>query len=366
MGYPILGSRGYLSGFATVAVTGDLTVAGRTTSAGFSSSVAGSSAATAYGWTSGVHASGPGTGFIHETSRMGAVYNASDKAYWGGTNHNYQATSIVGGVTVTGAYSALAGISLSVDGDATTPAINWSSDTNVGMFRDSADNIRISANGGAVHAFSAAASAALGAFTASNGATITGGRTVSAGFSSSIDGDATTPAYNWSGDTDNGMYRSGTNEVSIAAIGQTKHAFVSGGSVAVGPFIAQNPTTFNDDVTMGSGKKLILDASTSTTSCPLQFGGDPNTGLSYVAADQMSIVAAGGAPLGVQSGAANATTLNVSSNIVNQGALYMREMSAPSGLADYAIIYAVVDGGSKTDLTSIFQTGAAQPITQEP
>ena len=46
------------------------------------------------------------------------------------------------------------------------------------------------------------------------GGTITGdvtitGRTTSAGFTSSIAGTGTLPAYNWSADTNNGLYYSG-------------------------------------------------------------------------------------------------------------------------------------------------------------
>lgn len=48
------------------------------------------------------------------------------------------------------------------------------------------------------------------------------------------------------------------------------------------------------DVAVASGKKIILDPSTSLTSCPMQFGSDPNTGLSQPSgADTLAIVAGG-------------------------------------------------------------------------
>lgn len=57
MGYPFFGGRGgYLSGFGaleatSLTTTGDATVGGRTTSAGFTSSIAGTAGVPAYNWS---------------------------------------------------------------------------------------------------------------------------------------------------------------------------------------------------------------------------------------------------------------------------------------------------------------------------
>lgn len=123
------------------------------------------------------------------------------------------------------------------------------------------------------------------------GAITAGGRTTSAGFSSSIAGDATTPAFNKSDDT--------------------------------------------------------------------------NTGIYFAGADAVSVATGGGAPLNVVSGGANISSFTATSSIVNLGPLYLREMAAPAGLTDYAVLYGVVDGGSKTDLDVIFQTGVAIKIAEE-
>lgn len=114
-------------------------------------------------------------------------------------------------------------------------------------------------------------------------------------------------------------------------------------------------------IQMNSGAKLILDPSNSATDCPLQFGTDANTGLRWNSADNMSFIVGGSENLIVVGAGINAT------QIINTGALYQREMTIPAASTDYAAIYAVVDGGSKTDLMVRFQTGAAQgPVAQEP
>lgn len=213
-----------------------------------------------------------------------------------------------------------------------------------------------------VRGFSAVTAASI----TTTGNVTVGGRTTSAGFSSSIDGDATTPAVNWSSDTNSGLFRQGADNIRLAVNGTAQVDLATSQATCLNHF-QNNGTLFQvGNISMSSGAKVILDASSDQSNCPLQFNGDPNTGLIRIAADQIGVVAAGGTPLSAQNGAANASTFNVSGGIVNQGFLYMHEMAAPGALADYAVIYAVVDGGSKTDLVALFQTGAAQTITQEP
>ena len=53
------------------------------------------------------------------------------------------------------------------------------------------------------------------------------------------------------------------------------------------------PIKSNGNLTMGSGAKLKIDNSNSTTDCPLQINGDPNTGLTAIAADIIGNVAGG-------------------------------------------------------------------------
>lgn len=172
-------------------------------------------------------------------------------------------------------------------------------------------------------------------------------------------------------------------------------------------------------VKMGSGAKLILDASTSLTDCPLQWDGDPDSGLSYGAANNWKLVAnqtiratlfgSGLAVVGTISGDGNITagtaglfgwsgdadtylerntadtirhvvggsaqltvdTTNVSAaqlvaspiiaaSVNLQGpVLYLSETTEPSALANYSILFSL-DVGGKTQLTA--KQGAAGTV----
>ena len=115
----------------------------------------------------------------------------------------------------------------------------------------------------------------------------------------------------------------------------------------------------NGDITMGSGAVIKLDPSTSLTSCALQFNGDPNTGLRYGAADNFTLLSGGNF---IQS-IATQITLWVQANA--RGGIGFVEQAAPTLVADTGIMYASVDGGSKTDLNVLFQSGAAIKVTEE-
>lgn len=70
---------------------------------GFRSSIAGSlGTEAAYGWTASVDASGPKSGLIHEGNRVGMIYNALDRAYWGVVNHNYVGATFADSISVSG------------------------------------------------------------------------------------------------------------------------------------------------------------------------------------------------------------------------------------------------------------------------
>lgn len=69
---------------------------------GFRSTIAGTLGNAAYGWTSQVHSSGPGTGLFHETNRLGLQFDSLDKAYWGVVNHNYVGTTFASTIAVSG------------------------------------------------------------------------------------------------------------------------------------------------------------------------------------------------------------------------------------------------------------------------
>jgi hypothetical protein len=54
-------------------------------------------------------------------------------------------------------------------------------------------------------------------------------------------------------------------------------------------------TTHSDDISMGAGAQVLLDASNSLTECPLAFVGDVNSGLRRIGADNPGLVANGSA-----------------------------------------------------------------------
>lgn len=132
------------------------------------------------------------------------------------------------------------------------------------------------------------------------------------------------------------------------------------------------------DLTMGVGRAVVLDNSGAVADAPLQFAGDPDTGLLWDSANNFRATANGGtvhswsAAASVALGgftAANGVIIQAGNNLVFGGSGYieMNEMAAPAApAADKVRIYGVVDGGSKTDFAAIFQTGAAQVFAQEP
>lgn len=116
-------------------------------------------------------------------------------------------------------------------------------------------------------------------------------------------------------------------------------------------------TTFNGNVTMGPGTKLILDTSTSATDCPLQFAGDPNTGIRYSSADIWQTIGGGGVS------STHSSAFVTVTGIIGDW-YYYNEVTAPSPIANKAILYGL-DVAAKTQLTVLFPTGAAEQIAIE-
>lgn len=92
-----------------------------------------------------------------------------------------------------------------------------------------------------------------------SGAVTVGGRTTSAGFSSSIDGDATTPAYNWSGDTNIGVFRVAADQLRIA-VGGTAQIDLSTSAVTSLNHLQNNGTLFQvgGNISMTAGMNIVI------------------------------------------------------------------------------------------------------------
>lgn len=184
----------------------------------------------------------------------------------------------------------------------------------------------------------------------------------------------------------NGWYMDSANDDHrLAANGALIFVGSGVGVVAIATFTANNGMTVDGgDLTMATGRAIVLWAGTAAD-CSWQWPGDPNTGAYYASADRYELAANGGDTMSIRNQLAisylghNVNTLSgVSGSQINIGSghnivfagdgyIEMEEMVAPGApAADRVRIYAVVDGGAKTDLAATFQSGAAQVFAQEP
>lgn len=109
-----------------------------------------------------------------------------------------------------------------------------------------------------------------------------------------------------------------------------------------------------------SGCRIILDGSTTLAATPpLTYGGDLDTGHYRSAAN--TVATSGN---GAQSSNTTPSQFNLPGNVAIGSAIYIPEGSAPGAIANYAAVYAI-DVASKTQLTVLFPTGAAQQVKIE-
>lgn len=145
-----------------------------------------------------------------------------------------------------------------LDGTVTNPGLFFNSDTNSGLYRIGADNIGVSLNG--------VKQIDIG--------------TSSITFTNEIlgqDGTVTNPAYSFSGDTDTGMYRGGSGEISFASNGTVKLVVNSGGVTSI------NGQLFFADGTV-TNPGLCL-----TTDTDVGFYKNASNTLGFVAGGAMSV-----------------------------------------------------------------------------
>ena len=119
-----------------------------------------------------------------------------------------------------------------------------------------------------------------------------------------------------------------------------------------------------------SGPAFLNEAATNTNPTLVPNRADPDTGLGWQAADDIALIVGGSQVI-----RADATNLTFYRNIQSSpsinihmrgGYLEMEEMAAPgAGAANTVRVYAVVDGGSLTDLAAVFQDGTVDIFAQE-
>jgi hypothetical protein len=176
-------------------------------------------------------------------------------------------------------------------------------------------------------------------------------------------GTATSPGFAFKESPTYGLFNEPAGSRLAVSAGNSEAAYWGNASNHVYKHTSfASTTTFDGDLTMQAGRAVCLDASTSTSDCPLQKTGDPNTGLTFPGADQMNAIVGGVARF--QLGGATADVLMTGTNKVTY--LMFGEVGAPSNPpADHAYVYAVVDGGTLTDLAAKFQDGTVAIFAQE-
>lgn len=148
------------------------------------------------------------------------------------------------------------------------------------------------------------------------------------------------------------------------------------GDVSVGDdVLATDDAVITDAITAtngritGAGFTSSIAGTGSLPSYNWNVGGDTDNGMYYSGAANRWELAAGAADVwSVRTALALAyVPFQAASTAQFNSYIQMLETTAPGApSADRVNIYAVVDGGGKTDLDAIFQSGAAQVFTQEP
>ena len=159
-------------------------------------------------------------------------------------------------VTGDGAFSShltIGGETRVADGSVGTPGLNFSSDTDNGIYRFGANQWGLVAAGGKVCDISSSGLGVTGSVTSST-VILSGAGAVGA------------PAHSFSSDSDSGLYSSGANEVSMALAGSQKAVFTT------------------------TGIGLPDGGPTAPFIYPIS---DPNTGMYSIGADQLGITVGG-------------------------------------------------------------------------
>ena len=118
-----------------------------------------------------------------------------------------------------------------------------------------------------------------------------------------------------------------------------------------------------------AGPAIRDEPASSTNPTLVPRRDDDDTGIGRNGADQLSLIAGGAEIISVRNAAVNllkdmnmvGSDLYIAGNFVE-----FTEMSAPgAGAANTVRVYAVVDGGSLTDLAAVFQDGTVDIFAQE-
>jgi hypothetical protein len=279
----------------------------------------------------------------------------------------------------------------------TTEFLGLTHDQTNGLITAGAGYIEMDAPGGVqLHDSGAAVLSAVTGTVA-----ITGAATVSStldvtGVADFAAGAVGAPAITLNGDTDSGLYQIGADNLGVA-IGGSKVVDIAAAAINVAADIGMTGNKLdcsiaNDDgeyiyssqdgqldlvgtaieCTGAVGISSTLDvtgvsdfAAGAVGAAAITLNGDTDSGLYQIGADNIGIAIGGSKVIDI--GAASvavAQPLDVTGAVASTADLQLDEMSAPTGVANVAKIFAV-DNGGKTELKVIFGTGAAIQLAIE-
>lgn len=197
------------------------------------------------------------------------------------------------------------------NGTAAAPSLSFTSDPDTGMYRVGANNLGVAAAGGLVSDWNAAGmdmnalpitniGNAGTDFDTSGGLTIAGAFTPT-GVLAAPDGAVGAPSVTFASDTDNGLYRVGTNNVGMAAGGVLVSDWTAT-SLDMNALPVLNVGNAGTDFDTSGGLSTagnitptgVLAASAGAVGAPsVSFAGDPDGGLYSVGANNVGIAAGG-------------------------------------------------------------------------
>lgn len=181
------------------------------------------------------------------------------------------------------------------NGTVSLPTWSFESDKDSGFYRIGADNLGLSLGGTKRWDFGTAGSALTGTLSvsgavtlsstlAAGATTITGALTVSSTYLGA-DGSAAAPGLGFSGDTDNGLYRIGADNLGLTIGGTKRWDFAAAGSTLTGTLTVSGAVTLQSTLAVTGVSTLTGDV----------IAGTIRRGTSDGADDSFLLLASGGA-----------------------------------------------------------------------